>query len=116
MDYTLPTGLAAWLHRHDAHVQAAVQLLVDHGHWLNDPTFVAVAIQHSTTGLLSYIDWDRVQQAIDDRAFPATTSELAILRLAVMLGRDDLNLCTLDQRHREQVLQAMTYALTRRPS
>lgn len=82
----LVTGLRRWTRHHDLHVRAAVELLIDHGLWLRRRDFGKAAIEYGGSGEV-WINWRAAREFVDEGAV-ASTSEMAILDLAVALGED----------------------------
>jgi hypothetical protein len=82
---TLVTGLRHWTRDHDLHVRAAVELLIDHGFWLRRQDFTRLAV-HRDSGE-AWINWRAAREFVNEGAV-ASTSEMAILDLAVALGED----------------------------
>jgi hypothetical protein len=105
----LVSRLRASASSQDAPVQAAVELLVEHEFWLRNAAFVGtfVTYAHGAT----FVDWYDVQAALDAKAralMVASSSELAILRLGVLLVRDPLGLSSLGSAN--AALAARTFA------
>jgi hypothetical protein len=103
--------------------QAALELLVDHNHWLNS--------EHFRTGFITgFWDWvrgywtfvavietKRAAEAADEKVLMGSTTQKAILRLAATIGgeyrasfSDEIQL--LDPHEGALVLRAVTHALT----
>src|SRR5690348_233974 len=74
-----------------AHQQAAVELLIWHETWLLRPDFKGACIPQRAAGLVARIDWEQAREFIErgymqrgrSRPVPASTSERAVLDLAV---------------------------------
>jgi hypothetical protein len=81
----LIAGLRGWTRHHDLHVRAAVELLIEHDVWLRRPDFTRACIFRS--GREAWIDW-RAARAFVDAGTVASTSEMAVLDLAVALGEN----------------------------
>jgi hypothetical protein len=78
---------------------AAVELLTGHGHWLRVAQFrrivdcflgygSAASVVPDTP--MALIDWRAVQEALDAPSFPASGSELAVLRIAASLASNEV--------------------------
>lgn len=80
--------LRDWIAGHDAHVQAAVWLLLAHGAWLRRGDFLREAVMRSADGAY-WIAFRQARTAFDHGVFAqASTTELAVLDLAITLGTD----------------------------
>jgi hypothetical protein len=81
----LAAALRAWTRHHDPHVRAAVGLLIEHDFWLHRPDFTRACVHRG--GGQAWIDWDAARAFVGDGS-GASTSQLAILNLAVALGEN----------------------------
>lgn len=87
----LITGLRKWTTNHDDHVRAAVELLIAHDYWLRNSRFTRAAVTQAQDG--PYIAWSRARVAFDSGEFNrSSTSELAVLDLAITLGENRFKL------------------------
>jgi hypothetical protein len=104
----LVTGLRAWTKDHDPHVRAAVELLIWHGTWLRRQDFVRAAVvrRHSST----WIDWDAARGFAGAGA-RASTSEMAILDLAVALGENRYRLSIMGHAHSRAIARYVAMAV-----
>lgn len=105
----LVSRLRASASSQDAPVQAAVELLVEHESWLRKAAFVGAFVKYSSG--LTYVAWSDIHAALDAKAralVVASSSELAILRLGVLLVRDPLGLSSLGSAN--AALAARTFA------
>jgi hypothetical protein len=102
-------GLRAWTREHDAHVRAAVELLCWHhdGFWLRRADFRTAAIVQRRGE--AWIDWDAAREFVDAGA-RASTSEMAILDLAVALGEDRYRLNIMGSAHSQAIAKAVAQA------
>jgi hypothetical protein len=82
---TLVSGLRQWTRHHDLHVRAAVELLIDHGFWLRRQDFIRLAVH--LDGGEAWINWRGAREFVNEGP-RGSTSEVAILDLAVALGED----------------------------
>lgn len=80
-------GLRAWTSCHDLHVRAAVQLLIDHDHWLNRSDFIGIATRRLDPHTV-VIDFDAAAAALEEGRLGASSTEIGVLRLACDLGAD----------------------------
>lgn len=109
-DYTeLIESLRKWIAKQDAPVRAAVQLLIDQGHWFHDHEFVRECV--GTDDWQYYVMWWRVRELLDEGRFTASGGEMAVLRAAVALACDTLGLSSLDRINRQAVVDAFATAL-----
>ncbi len=87
------SGLRVWTRDHDLHLWAAVELLIAHGVWLDRSDFRASCVRRAVTpeyGLdWLWIDWRAARAVFDADGFaPASSTELAVLGLAITLAED----------------------------
>lgn len=81
-------GLHRWIDGHDAHVQAAVWLLLAHEVWPRRGEFLRACVHRSPDGGW-WIDFTAARVAFDRGEFAqASTTERAVLDLAIALGTD----------------------------
>jgi hypothetical protein len=103
----LVVELRAWAATSDAHVAAAVGLLIDHDSWLRRPRFLATAVVSGKWN--SHIRWSAARAAFDAGHYlPASSTELAVLDLAIDLGLDRFRM---GHAHRALLLRAVATAL-----
>ena len=112
----LPEALRQWASGSHT-IEAAVGLLIAHGSWLRRPEFRQRAIwtSHSRTSGVTHvgIDWEAASEMQD---LPASTSEHAILAIALSLADGDNQvdlsdaLTSLDERNTTLVLEAIAHA------
>jgi hypothetical protein len=103
----LVTGLRAWTKDHDPHVRAAVQLLIWHGFWLRRADFTRACVRR---GSVTWIDWDKARRFVDQGAV-ASTSEMAVLDLAVALGENRYRLSIMGTAHSRAIADAVSRAV-----
>ena len=101
------TGLRAWTKDHDAHVKAAVELLIWHEHWLRRPDFTAAAVERY--GKVMTIDWNKARSFMEDAR--GSTSEVAVLDLAITLAQDRFRLRIMGDAHSKAIVRAFASAL-----
>lgn len=107
---SLVTGLRGWTRDHDQHVRAAVELLCWHEFWLRRPDFVTACIEQRGPGLIATIDWYEARK-FADRGPRASTSEMAILDLAVALGENRYRLSIMGSAHSQAIADAVARAV-----
>lgn len=104
----LVAGLRKWAAAKGDADKAAVELLAWHGFWLRRADFRKAAIRRVSGDVI--IRWG------DALAFAAigprcSSSERAVLRLAVMIGGDELGLSGFGHAHRRAVVRAFATAM-----
>jgi hypothetical protein len=102
--------LRATYQTHDAHVRAAIDLLIWHEYWLRRGDFREACIRQMAQGLVARISWDKARDFADSRP-RASSSELAILDLAVALGENRYRLSIMGAAHSRMIVQAVAGAL-----
>ena len=90
--------------------RAAVQLLAEHGRWLRHPTFISAAVVDPNADV-PRIAWGRARKAFDAGEFKGSTSEMAVLDLAIDLGDDRFRFGSMGYAHRDFILAALSTAL-----
>ena len=106
-------GLHRWIDGHDAHVQAAVWLLLAHEVWPRRGEFLRACVHSSADGL-HWIDWSAARTAFvrgDFHRAGASRTELAVLDLAIELGRDRFMLRALGVGNARAVAAAVAHAV-----
>ena len=104
----LVAGLRAWTRHHDPHVRAAVGLLIEHDFWLRRPDFARACVHRG--GGQAWIDW-QTARAFTDAGPGASTSELAILDLAVALGENRFRLSVMGAANSRAIATAIARAV-----
>lgn len=114
----LTVGLRGWTRGGTAHEQAAVELLIWHETWLRRPDFSGECITQRAPSLVAIINWEQAREFVDlgyrqrgKRPVPASTSERAVLDLAVALGEDRFRLANMGAARRRAIVQAVARAL-----
>jgi len=102
-------GLRAWTKDHDLHVKAAVELLIWRG-WLRRGDFVRACVQGVSSERERWINW-RSARHFADKCARGSTSEMAILDLAVELGRDRFRFNIMGDAHSKAVAAAVAMAV-----
>jgi hypothetical protein len=108
----LAGALRASTRQHDSHVRAAVGLLIEHDFWLRRPDFTRACVHRS--GREAWIDW-LAARAFIDAAPGASTSELAILDLAVALGENRYRLSVMGAANSRAIAAAVARAVGEAP-
>lgn len=104
-------GLHAWIDGHDAHVQAAVWLLLAHEVWPRRAEFLHACVQRSADGQW-WIDFRAARTAFDDGEFgTASSTELAVLDLAITLGTDRFRFRAMGPSNASAVATAVAHAV-----
>jgi hypothetical protein len=107
---TLIAGLRAWTKDHDAHVRAAVELLIGNGGWLRRQDFRAACVRGTARKAdVPWISWP-LARAFYDSGPLGSTSQMAILDLAVALGEDQYRIGIMGHAHRRSIATAVMAA------
>lgn len=101
----LVKSLRKWTATQDAPVRAAVELLIDHDHWLLRKDFIKSCVV--TSQGVKRIVWSTVGQMLKGSEFVASSSQLVVLDVAVLLAQDGLGLVRLDRTNRQLVAWAV---------
>jgi len=107
----LPAELRAWTKNHDAHVRAAVELLIQHDHWLWDEGFTSRCV-FGNDGI-ACIDFTAVKRYHEEgmsEGLPCSTSEAAMLLVIADIGSGRWQIDTMDGRNRQRVADAVMRA------
>jgi hypothetical protein len=99
------TALRRWTKDHDPHVRAAVELIIWHGYWLRREDFTGECVHRSAT--FAVIDWDKA----GGHPWYASSSEVAILGLAVAVGSDRYRLSRMNDEQAGAIVRAFAGAL-----
>ena len=105
---TTVRALRRWTHNHDLHVRAAVELVIEHDFWLRRPDFLRACVHRD--GGQAWIDW-QAARAFTDAGPGASTSQLAILDLAVALGENRYRLSIMGAANSRAIAQAVACAV-----
>jgi len=105
----LIAGLREWIKDHDPHVRAAVELLIWHDFWLRRRDFIDACIRPAID-VPAWIDWDAAREFSDSRP-GASSSQVAILDLAVALGENRYRLSIMGSAHSQAVAEAVSRAV-----
>lgn len=89
---------------------AAVELLIWHEYWLRRPGFKKASISHYPRDRIASIRWDQARE-FHDSGPTASTSQMAVLDLAVAIGENRYRLSSFGHAHRRAVAQAFAAAV-----
>lgn len=92
------------------HRRAAVELLIQHGHWLLREGFRQAALLDDPDEGEALIRWYQAAEFLASNP-RGSTSELAVLRLAVALAQDVYDFGVMGHGHRAMIRQALDTAL-----
>jgi hypothetical protein len=108
---TTVRALRSWTRNHDPHVRAAVELLIWHEHWIRRQDFQR-ACMHDDTAIdgSAWIHWRQAREFVDSGP-RGSSSELAVLDLAVALGENRYRLSIMGAAHSSAIVQAVARAL-----
>jgi hypothetical protein len=108
----LVEGLRAWAAEQDQHIRAAVELLIEHGVWLHRPEFCKLAVRTAAGRREAWISWSDARASFTEGAFlTASSTEVAILDLAIALGENRYRLSSLGAYHSRMVAAAVCRAV-----
>lgn len=105
----LVAGLRRWTATHDAHVRAAVELLIWHEYWIRRRDFGQAALKYGAGGIVT-IDW-RAARSFHDAGTTASTSQMAVLDLAIDLAGNRYKLTGMGHAHARAMATAFCSAL-----
>lgn len=100
--------LRRWTHNHDPHVRAAVELLIEHETWIRRADFQRACIEPD--GREAWISWHKAREFVDAGSV-ASTSEMAVLDLAVALGENRYKFSIIGPANSRMIAQAVARAL-----
>ncbi|MFD6095044.1 hypothetical protein ACFVWN_17785 [Nocardiopsis flavescens] len=112
---TLAENLRRWADG-DSLDMAAVELLIDHGEWLTRPDFQQNLEPYSNSAgrPATAVDWQRIRTALKRNAFPASSSAVTVLHIALSLTTDHpvnlMSVLGLDATNTAAVLRALAVA------
>jgi hypothetical protein len=101
-------ALRRWAAQMDPSDRAAVDLLAWHGHWLRRADFAKAAVEKR--GVHLAIDWPDAREFLESGP-RASTSEMAILDLAVTLAEDRFRFRIMGDAHSRAIVRAVAQAL-----
>ena len=104
----LTAALRAWTRDHDPHVRAVVELLIEHDFWLRRADFTRACVRRDHGE--AWIDWRAARTFVDAGAV-ASTSEMAVLDLAVALGENRYRLSVMGAANSRAIAAAVARAV-----
>ena len=100
--------LRRWTHHHDPHVRAAIELLIEHETWIRRADFRRACIERNTRE--AWINWRKAREFVDSGSV-ASTSEMAVLDLAVALGENRYRFSIMGPANSRMIAHAVARAL-----
>jgi hypothetical protein len=100
--------LRRWTHNHDPHVRAAVELLIEHKTWIGRADFQRACIEREARE--AWVIWRKAREFADSGSV-ASTSEMAVLGLAVALGENRYKFSIMGPANSRMIAQAVARAL-----
>jgi hypothetical protein len=105
---TLVPALRRWTHNHDPHVREAVELLIEHETWIRRADFQRACVERNAGE--AWINWRKAREFVDAGS-TASTSEMAILDLAVAIGENRYKFSIMGPANSRMIAQAVARAL-----
>jgi hypothetical protein len=105
---TTVRALRRWTANHDLHVRAAVELLIEHETWIRRGDFQRACIERDAAE--AWINWRKARE-FSDAGSTASTSEMAVLDLAVALGENRYRLSIMGRANSRMIAQAVARAV-----
>lgn len=105
-----------WSNPHDANVRAAVEMLIEHGHWLRNNDFLEKCARVDRFDGAMWIDWTAADRLLEKHELIGSSGELVLLKIAVALARDAFGGSSLDKINRGLVVRAFRDALGVNPA
>ncbi len=105
---TLVVRLHRWTHNHDLHVRAAVELLIEHETWIRRADFRRACIEQDARE--AWVNWRKAREFVDSGS-TASTSEMAVLDLAVALGENRYRFSIMGPANSQMIAHAVARAL-----
>jgi hypothetical protein len=102
-------GLRRWTARHDPHVRAAVELLINDGYWLGREDFREAAT--STGPAETWIRWEEARRFRILGGSTASPTQKMMLDVAIALGNDEYRLSRANDEQALAILGAVAAAL-----
>jgi hypothetical protein len=108
----LAAALRAWIEVQAPNVRAAVNLLIEQAHWLDNDQFIVSCVHWADDFEFAWIDWPAASTFVESRP-PCSAGQWIMLRIVVDLGTDRYEFHRLDGRNVERVIRAFTQAAQR---
>jgi hypothetical protein len=105
---TTVRALRRWTANHDPHVRAAVELLIGHETWIRRADFQRACIERNTRE--AWVNWRKARVFVDAGSV-ASTSEMAVLDLAVAIGENRYKFSIMGPANSRMIAQAVARAL-----
>ncbi len=105
---TTVRALSRWIANHDPHVSAAVELLIGHETWIRRADFQRACMERNARE--AWINWRKAREFVDAGS-TASTSEMAILDLAVAVGENRYKFSIMGPASSRMIAQAVAHAL-----
>ena len=105
---TTVRALSRWIAHHDPHVSAAVELLIEHETWIRRGDFRRACVERDSRE--AWINWRKAREFADSGP-RASTSEMAVLDLAVALGENRYKFSIMGPANSRMIAQAVARAL-----
>jgi hypothetical protein len=101
-------ALRRWTADHDPHVRAAVELLIEHETWIRRGDFQRACIERNARE--AWVNWRKAREFAGSGAM-ASTSEMAVLDLAVALGENRYRFSIMGPANSRMIAEAVACAL-----
>ena len=105
---TTVRALRRWTAGHDSHVRAAIELLIEHETWIRRADFRRACIEQDARE--AWVSWRKAREFADAGA-RASTSEMAVLDLAVALGEDRYRFSIMGPANSRMIAQVVARAI-----
>ena len=105
---TLVVRLRRWTHSHDPHVREAVELLIGHETWIRRADFQRACVERD--GREAWINWRKAREFADSGSV-ASTTEMAVLDLAVAIGENRYKFSIMGPANSRMIATAVARAL-----
>jgi hypothetical protein len=96
------------IRNHDSHVRAAVELLIEHETWIRRADFQRACVERD--GREAWMNWRKAREFVDSGSV-ASTSEMAVLDLAVAIGENRYKFSIMGPANSRMIAQAVARAL-----
>jgi hypothetical protein len=103
-------ALRKWTKGHDPHVRAAVELLIADARWLRRQDFTSECVQRDPDGT-AWISWAHARDFIGTARSRASTTEMAVLEIAVAIGSNRYKLSYMNDEQAAMIVRAFADAL-----
>ena len=104
---TTVRALRRCTHNHDPHVRAAVELLIEHETWICRGDFQRACVERNARE--AWINWRKAREFADCGS-AASTSEMAVLDLAVAIGENRYKFSIMGPANSRMIAQAVARA------